>query len=70
MAELDDREALGDALNGLPADERQIVVWRYFDELPLDEIGQRYGWSRQVVALVLRRAFAKLQAALAELAAT
>jgi RNA polymerase sigma factor (sigma-70 family) len=59
VAALERCDQLEVALNWLPADERQIVVWRQFEELTFIEIAARLRWSRQVVDRAFRRAFTR-----------
>lgn len=54
-------EALEQALGRLPPDYRQVVEWRYRDELPFEEIAQRMNRSCEAVRQLWCRAIERLQ---------
>jgi len=56
-----DREALREALAGLPAREREIVVLRFFANLTQSEIAERVGVSQMHVSRLLKRTLSDLR---------
>jgi RNA polymerase sigma-70 factor (ECF subfamily) len=52
------------ALEGLPPDYRQVIVWRYQEELSFAEIAQRMGRSENAVRKLWFRAVERLEAAM------
>ena len=62
IAALDDAAVLENALNRLPAEERRILVWRYFDGLTFAEIADRLCRTRHAVERAFHRAFGRLRA--------
>lgn len=61
LAALDDLALLAKALNDLPRDERQIVVWRQYEALTFIEIAARLCWTRHAVERAFQRAFVRLR---------
>ncbi|HEX8941431.1 MAG TPA: sigma-70 family RNA polymerase sigma factor [Candidatus Limnocylindrales bacterium] len=61
-----DRDLLRRALRRLPANHRQALVLRFFDDLDADEAAAAMGCSRQTFAVRLHRALCALRAAMAE----
>ena len=59
------RRALLEALDALPDEQREVVLLRLEQELPLEEIGAITGVGRETVKSRLRYAMDKLRAALA-----
>ncbi|MEE4542409.1 SigE family RNA polymerase sigma factor [Streptomyces sp. V4-01] len=57
----EDRDVLLDALADLPDRQRAVVVLRYWDDLPLDEVAQALGCSVGTVKSQASRALAKLR---------
>ena len=57
---VEDRVAVADLLNQLPARERQIVYLRYFDGLTQAEIAERVGISQMHVSRLLMRSLEEL----------
>lgn len=49
------------ALNELPPLQRQVIVWRVWDDLPFSEIGQRMGRSMDAARMLFGRALCRLQ---------
>lgn len=49
------------ALQSLPADQREVLQFRYLDGLPTKEIADRVGKTDGAVRVMLTRALAKLQ---------
>lgn len=62
---IDDRIVLTRALATLPVRQRQAVVLRYFDDLPVDEVARLMGSSPGTVKSQSAKGLAKLRAALA-----
>lgn len=52
---------LAQALESLPADDRQLIRWRHFDELSHDEIAARLGCSPAAVRMRWVRALRNLR---------
>jgi RNA polymerase sigma-70 factor (ECF subfamily) len=52
---------LAGALTKLPGDQRDALLLRYYQGLPLQEIGARMGRTRPAVASLLRRGLAQLR---------
>jgi RNA polymerase sigma-70 factor (ECF subfamily) len=52
---------LASALRGLPEEQREALLLRYQDGLPLAEIGSRLGRTRPAVASLLRRGLQQLR---------
>ena len=63
MDALERHQALHDALDGLPAEQREVVLLRLEQELSLEEIGAITGVGRETVKSRLRYAMDKLRAA-------
>jgi len=59
--ELEDLLLLPDLLEGLPAQEREIVVLRFFHDLDQYDIAARVGCSQMHVSRLLRRALGRLR---------
>jgi RNA polymerase sigma-B factor len=59
------REVLAETWNALPAIEQKVVRLRFVENLTQREIGDRIGFSQMHVSRLLRRALARLQAAVA-----
>jgi RNA polymerase sigma-70 factor (ECF subfamily) len=55
---------LAEALAELPEPQRQVVLLRYYEGRPLEEIGRRLGRTRPAVASLLRRGLDRLRASL------
>jgi RNA polymerase sigma-70 factor (ECF subfamily) len=53
--------ALENALSKLPADYREVLRWRYQDDLTFEEIGQRLGRTANAVRKLWVRAIHQLQ---------
>ena len=53
--------ALQTALSRLPEDYRQIIMLRYQDGLPFEEIGQRLGRTENAVRKLWARAVERIQ---------
>ena len=58
-------EAIDAAIDRLPADERAVVVLRFFEELDHDAIGRRLGISEAAARKRLSRGLARLQKSMA-----
>ncbi|GAA1898593.1 SigE family RNA polymerase sigma factor [Asanoa iriomotensis] len=58
------RQALADALRGLPPRTRVVVVLRYLDDLPEAEVAAMLGWPVGTVKSHASRGLARLRAAL------
>lgn len=56
-----DRDALLAGLGRLTADERIVVILRFWADLPLDAIGDRLGWPVGTVKSRLHRALGRLR---------
>lgn len=56
------------AVAALPATSREVIVLRYFEDLPIQDIAQALGVARNTVEVRLFRARKLLQAALPDLA--
>jgi RNA polymerase sigma-70 factor (ECF subfamily) len=56
-----ERDALLAGIGHLTPDERIVVVLRFWDDLPLDEIGDRLGWPLGTVKSRLHRAISRLR---------
>jgi RNA polymerase sigma-70 factor (ECF subfamily) len=56
---------LAEAISGLAADHREVIVLRNLQRLPFDEVAARMGRSRPAVQMLWTRAIRKLQEALA-----
>ena len=53
---LDDRRAyLGECLDGLPPDQRELIRAQYFDEMRASELSERFGRSTEAVYKALQR---------------
>ena len=50
----------------MPADEREVIVLAYCDELTQSEIAERLGWPLGTVKTRTRRALARLREVLAD----
>jgi RNA polymerase sigma-B factor len=62
---VESREVLAETWNALPAIEQKVVRLRFVENLTQREIGDRIGFSQMHVSRLLRRALARLQAAVA-----
>jgi RNA polymerase sigma-70 factor (ECF subfamily) len=60
----DERAQLLVAIDGLPADQRDVVVWRFFGELSPAETGALMGRSAEAVRSLQHRAILALRARL------
>jgi RNA polymerase sigma factor (sigma-70 family) len=60
------RPMLDDAMHDLSATDREAVLMRYFERLPLAEIGARLGLKENAVHMRIERAMNRLRAALAK----
>jgi RNA polymerase sigma-70 factor (sigma-E family) len=65
-ADVDERAVLVNALVGLPTRQRQVVVLRYYDDLPEQEVAVLLGCSTGTVKSQAAKGLAKLRAALGE----
>jgi RNA polymerase sigma-70 factor, ECF subfamily len=63
------RAVIGAALDGMPEEERMVIVLAYRDELSQSEIAERLGWPLGTVKTRTRRALRHLRAALEQDAA-
>jgi RNA polymerase sigma factor (sigma-70 family) len=63
--DLIERDALLEGLARLTADERIVIVMRYWADLPLDGISDRLGWPLGSVKSRLHRALGRLRAGIA-----
>ena len=61
-----DRDTLRRALVRLPEAHRRVIVLKYFDGLPLDELCAAAGCSRGTLAVKLHRALRALRAAVSQ----
>jgi RNA polymerase sigma-70 factor (ECF subfamily) len=57
---------VGEHLQCLPEDYRQVILWHHQDGLPFDEIGRRLGRSADAVRRVWSRAIDRLQEVLCD----
>lgn len=53
-----------DSVEGLSAEQKQVIEWRYLDDLTFEDIGKRLQKSEVGVRQILSRAVKKLRAAL------
>lgn len=60
------QQRLDAALETLSADDREVILLARMQGLPLQEIGDRLGRTRNAVALLLSRALRKLKAAMGD----
>ncbi len=60
-----DRSRLRRAILALPEPDRRVLLLRYFDGLPVDELCAAMGCSRQTFAVQLHRALRAVRAAMA-----
>lgn len=58
------REDLAAAVNGLPEEQRELVVLHYIDNVPQYEIGRKIGCSQPAVWRRLKKAITRIQGAL------
>jgi RNA polymerase sigma-70 factor (ECF subfamily) len=63
--ELIERDTLMAGIDRLTADERIVIVLRFWADLPLDEIADRLGWPLGTVKSRLHRAIVRLRAGFA-----
>ncbi len=49
------------AVMGLPARQRAVIVLRFYEDLPIDEIAERLGWPAGTVKSALHRALVRLK---------
>jgi RNA polymerase sigma-70 factor, ECF subfamily len=61
-----DRDQLRRALRALPANHREVLVLRFYDDLDVSEICGVLGCSREVLAVRLHRALRALRLAIAK----
>jgi RNA polymerase sigma-70 factor (ECF subfamily) len=61
-----EREALLARLDALTADERVVVVLRFWADLPLEDIAERLRWPLGTVKSRLHRALGRLRVALSQ----
>lgn len=54
-------EHLRQAIAALPTAERQVLLWHYFEDWPVEEIAGRLGAPAEEVTSLLRRALAQLR---------
>lgn len=54
-------ERLREAIDKLPEHYRQVVIWRYWDDLPFETIAQRLGKSTEAARMLWLRAIEKLE---------
>lgn len=47
VAQAESIQRLLEHLNTLPTDERNLILWRYHEEVSFDEIARRLGWPRE-----------------------
>ena len=66
LASAETRRAVQAALATMPADEREVIVLAYSDELTQSEIAERLGWPLGTVKTRTRRALARLREVLAD----
>ncbi len=66
LASAETRRAISAVLAAMPADEREVIVLAYQDELTQSEIAERLGWPLGTVKTRTRRALARLREALAD----
>ena len=66
LASAETRRAVQAALALMPAEEREVIVLAYGDELTQSEIAERLGWPLGTVKTRTRRALARLRAALGD----
>ena len=66
LASAEIRRAIQAVLATMPADEREVIVLAYGDELSQSEIAERLGWPIGTVKTRTRRALSRLRAALAD----
>src|SRR5690348_9353476 len=59
-----ERDALLGSISSLSADERMVVILRFWADLPLDEVGRRLDWPLGTVKSRLHRALDRLRIAL------
>jgi RNA polymerase sigma-B factor len=61
---VDYKESLTSLVAGLPLQERQVVVYRFFGNMTQTQIGERVGVSQVQVSRLLVRAVRRLRAGL------
>ncbi len=66
LSEFEQRRDLQRALDALPEEQREVLVLRLEQELPLEEIGQITGVGRETVKSRLRYAMDKLRAGIGQ----
>ena len=66
LASAETRRAIQAALATMPADERDVILLAYSDELTQSEIAERLGWPLGTVKTRTRRALARLREVLAD----
>ncbi|HWI58223.1 MAG TPA: sigma-70 family RNA polymerase sigma factor, partial [Bacillota bacterium] len=59
------RPLLDDAMDELNPADREVVLWRYFEQRPFADIGQRLGLKENAARMRVERALEKLRAGLA-----
>ena len=65
--EVTDRRVVVQALAGLPVRQRQVVVLRYFEDLPVDQVAALLGVSSGAVKTHTSRALSRLRELLSDL---
>ncbi len=60
------RPVLDDALEELSRSDRDVVLWRYFEQRPFSEIGGRLGLKENAARMRVERALEKLRAGFAK----
>src|SRR5262245_61257956 len=60
------RPLLDDALEDLSPEDREMVLWRYFERRPFAEIGRRLGLKENTARMRIERALDRLKAGLAK----
>jgi RNA polymerase sigma-70 factor (ECF subfamily) len=61
LIKTEDARIMAQALDRLGPDEREIVIWRYVDELSYAEIGRRRGYSDTYARRVVGQALGRLR---------
>lgn len=62
---VDLRPVLDDAMHDLSDRDRETILWRFFERLPLAEIGRRLGVSQNAATKTVERALDRLRASFA-----
>ena len=66
LANAEVRQMLAEAIDGMPDQERAVIVLAYREELTQSEIAERLGWPLGTVKTRTRRALLRLREVLAE----